>query len=174
MCEESSDCMTNVVAGAAANLFPALAELFESEQEGYTVFVPNNAVSQKIVDSVTAGTITQADVEKILQGHIVTGVYKAEDLTVGLEMTTISNTKLTVESLSPDVTIKGPAGDIIKVSLPDFQGIAEEGMTVEICADSVSHVLDGYFTLVRFPLHLSNIVLKIHNSLIAQTVQKQY
>ncbi len=121
----SSEHTTLVAAVKAGELVETL-----SGPGPFTVFAPTNAA----FDALPAGTVDgllkpekKADLQKVLTYHVVSGSYKAADLTDGQELTTVQGEKLKVSVKDGKVMINNAT-----VSTADV-----------ISSNGVTHVVDA-------------------------------
>jgi uncharacterized surface protein with fasciclin (FAS1) repeats len=102
----SSDHTTLVAAVTAAGLVETL-----SGTGPFTVFAPTNEAFAALPAGTVDGLLMpekKADLTKVLTYHVVAGVYKAADLTDGMELTTVEGGKLKV-SIKDGVVMVGGA-----------------------------------------------------------------
>lgn len=125
----SSEHTTLVAAVKAANLVETL-----SGTGPFTVFAPTNAAFDALPEGTVEGLLdpaNQSKLSKILTYHVVSGAYKAADLTDGMELTTVEGEKLKV-SVKDGVVMVGNA----KVTTADV-----------ISSNGVTHVIDAVLML---------------------------
>ncbi|MEJ7913787.1 MAG: fasciclin domain-containing protein, partial [Chitinophagaceae bacterium] len=99
----------------------------------FTVFAPTNAA----FDKLPAGTVDnlvkpekKTDLTNILTYHVVSGTFRAADLTDGQKLKTVQGKELTVKVKDGAVMIDGAT-----VTTPDV-----------ISSNGVTHVVDGVLT----------------------------
>ena len=139
---------TNVFSSTITTQLPEATELFSSKTQAYTIFVPYNDQSWFLPENLLEGRFTAEQAGQIVPGHVVSGVYKAEDLTNGLELTTLANTTLTVLTNMWGVSLIVPLGGIANVVATDVQ-FAD---SPRVCGGSVAHVIDLFLFSVRLSI----------------------
>ncbi len=121
----SSDHTTLVAAVKAAGLAETL-----SGAGPYTVFAPTNEAFDKLPKGTVESLLTpekKGDLTSVLTYHVVSGAYKAADLTDGQKLKTVQGSELTVSVKDGKVMINGAT-----VTIPNV-----------ISSNGVTHVIDG-------------------------------
>ncbi|MEH0158452.1 fasciclin domain-containing protein [Limibacter armeniacum] len=108
-----------------------LAEVFADESASFTVFAPDNAAFQALLDAdngINALTDLSADqLDRVLKFHVVAGNVMSSDLTDGQMVETLSGAKLEVKIMDGNVYVGGAM-----VTTPD---VATTNGTIHIVGD---------------------------------------
>jgi uncharacterized surface protein with fasciclin (FAS1) repeats len=128
---------------ATAVVRAGLASTINGDGE-FTVFAPSDDAFAAALEAmgITADDLLASDtLESVLTYHVVEGLYKAADLTDGLELTTVNGEVLTV-SVAEDGT----------VTINDVAGNAVGFVTTDVPASNgVIHVIDGVLSPIPAP-----------------------
>jgi uncharacterized surface protein with fasciclin (FAS1) repeats len=129
---------------ATALVRGGLASTFNAEG-AYTVFAPSDdafAAALEAMGMTADDLLADRDLlESVLNYHVVEGVLNLEDLTDGLEMTTLNGAVLTVAiDEEGTLTINDVAGNSYTISTPDVAA-----------SNGVVHVIDGVLSPVPAP-----------------------
>jgi uncharacterized surface protein with fasciclin (FAS1) repeats len=128
---------------ATAVVRAGLASTINGDGE-FTVFAPSDDAFAAALEAmgITADDLLASDtLESVLTYHVVEGLYKAADLTDGLELTTVNGEILTV-AIAEDGT----------VTINDVAGNAVGFVTTDVPASNgVIHVIDGVLSPIPAP-----------------------
>ena len=115
---------------ARAQRFPDLRQRLAGEDD-YTVFAFTDVGYRSLPSGVGEALDFEANTplrERVLEVHVVPGVYHADDLTDGLVLATVEGTPLTIRRRDDEVLVGSPAGSrtLIEADLDASNGVLHQ------------------------------------------------